>query len=337
MNAHFSPLAMFTVLLLLGAVATFGLMTSRVNSFFFFGRTAPEKFRGTPAGRRITQRYMARVLISFGLAVMLLTAMYQHYGRSLFASFMAALLLQVVFQNVAFSVAHSAAGRALAKSEPGYADESHAVTIALQPAVRPLSLVAMLAPAVTAACLWGAATLLGHDGIAAFTERAGAAEGSGLLGMAAGIVCSATALLLLIRYSSRHRTRMAHYMVRAMLVLDWYGALLAGAVALAALAHHAITRKDSVFALGVVVGLVVVHFLYGWSRQRQFTPPPAEQYGDRHWKLGMYYCNRQDPALFVQKRCGPGYTLNFGNRYAWPIALLVLGDLVFLTVHHMRG
>ena len=45
----------------------------------------------------------------------------------------------------------------------------------------------------------------------------------------------------------------------------------------------------------------------------------------------MYYCNRQDPALFIQNRCGPGYTLNFGNMYAWPIALLVIGDFVFLA------
>ena len=36
--------------------------------------------------------------------------------------------------------------------------------------------------------------------------------------------------------------------------------------------------------------------------------------------------HREDPALFVEKRFGFGYTVNFGNPWAWVIAgvLLVL-------------
>ena len=99
MNAHFSILAMFAVLLLLGAVASFNLWTSRVNSFFFFGRTVPAEFRGTADAKRITRRYLGCILISFGLADILFVLLYQPSGRSVYSAMIAALLTQVVLQN----------------------------------------------------------------------------------------------------------------------------------------------------------------------------------------------------------------------------------------------
>jgi hypothetical protein len=42
--------------------------------------------------------------------------------------------------------------------------------------------------------------------------------------------------------------------------------------------------------------------------------------------------NPQDPAIFVQKRLGLGYTVNFGNRISWVLLALVLtalGGMVF--------
>jgi uncharacterized membrane protein len=44
---------------------------------------------------------------------------------------------------------------------------------------------------------------------------------------------------------------------------------------------------------------------------------PSEATPDECWKLGAIYYNPSDPALFVQKRIGFGYTFNFGNRMAW--------------------
>lgn len=41
------------------------------------------------------------------------------------------------------------------------------------------------------------------------------------------------------------------------------------------------------------------------------------------WKYGAFYYNPADPALVVEKRTGPGFTLNFGNRMSW-VLLLVL-------------
>jgi hypothetical protein len=38
---------------------------------------------------------------------------------------------------------------------------------------------------------------------------------------------------------------------------------------------------------------------------------------DRCWKLGIFYFNPADPAIFLEKRFGIGYTINFGNRTTW--------------------
>ena len=45
---------------------------------------------------------------------------------------------------------------------------------------------------------------------------------------------------------------------------------------------------------------------------------------DKYWKLGVIYFNPDDAALFVEKRAGIGYTMNFGRVSAWIIMALVL-------------
>ena len=44
---------------------------------------------------------------------------------------------------------------------------------------------------------------------------------------------------------------------------------------------------------------------------------PVDPTPDRYWHLGSIYYNPQDPAIFVQRRVGFGYTLNFGNHLSW--------------------
>jgi uncharacterized membrane protein len=44
---------------------------------------------------------------------------------------------------------------------------------------------------------------------------------------------------------------------------------------------------------------------------------------DRHWKLGIFYFNPEDPSLLVGKRLGIGYTLNFARGFSWVIVVLV--------------
>jgi hypothetical protein len=45
--------------------------------------------------------------------------------------------------------------------------------------------------------------------------------------------------------------------------------------------------------------------------------PPEEG-----WK-GIFYSNPDDPSLFVPKRYGIGYTLNFANPWSWVVLVLI--------------
>lgn len=45
---------------------------------------------------------------------------------------------------------------------------------------------------------------------------------------------------------------------------------------------------------------------------------------DNHWKLGGIYYNPQDPSIFVEKRMGIGWTLNFAHPAGW----LILGGIL---------
>jgi uncharacterized membrane protein len=67
----------------------------------------------------------------------------------------------------------------------------------------------------------------------------------------------------------------------------------------------------------------------GGSRLRTTDDSPVNKVDDdRYWLGGFLYCNNNDPSLFVEKRFGMGYTLNFGN----PKSLIAIGALVILIV-----
>ncbi|MET7419250.1 DUF5808 domain-containing protein [Dactylosporangium sp. NPDC005555] len=51
----------------------------------------------------------------------------------------------------------------------------------------------------------------------------------------------------------------------------------------------------------------------------------------RAWR-GGFYVNPDDPAMFVPKRQGSGWTLNFGHRYTWRLVWLTIGSLVATVV-----
>ncbi|KAF0205939.1 MAG: membrane protein, partial [bacterium] len=57
----------------------------------------------------------------------------------------------------------------------------------------------------------------------------------------------------------------------------------------------------------------------------------------QHWYCGgMFYYNPDDPALFLEKKVGYGYTMNFANKqvflYIGYIALLAILVLVLATL-----
>lgn len=68
--------------------------------------------------------------------------------------------------------------------------------------------------------------------------------------------------------------------------------------------------------------------------------------GDKCWKWGVFYVNREDSALLVRKRYGIGYTLNFGNLWSWAVLALIIvaiaipfslsAAFIYEMRHHLR-
>ena len=95
--------------------------------------------------------------------------------------------------------------------------------------------------------------------------------------------------------------------------------------------------RAPVFIVWLVIGvgllLAVLSYFLPQRRGERSTP-------DRCWKAGIFYVNRDDPSLFVEKRFGVGYTLNFGNRWSWAvlamIMILVLAPILLAVLAVLR-
>ena len=51
---------------------------------------------------------------------------------------------------------------------------------------------------------------------------------------------------------------------------------------------------------------------------------------DSYWKLGMFYYNPHDPSIFVEKRYGIGWTINFGRPAGIAIIILIIAASILL-------
>src|SRR5690349_4910313 len=100
---------------------------------------------------------------------------------------------------------------------------------------------------------------------------------------------------------------------------------------------------------GLLIVLVLVLF---WHPQRSRTKASISadrqrtdaifRDDDRYWSGGIFYNNPDDPALFVPKRFGLGWTMNFGHPQArlvligmllLPLVVAILGVLFPGSIH----
>ena len=87
---------------------------------------------------------------------------------------------------------------------------------------------------------------------------------------------------------------------------------------------------------GLLIVLVLVLLWHPQRSQRKVNTPVDHQPtsavfrdDDRYWYGGFFYSNPDDPALFVEKRYGLGWTLNFGHPQARLVLIgLLVGTLV---------
>ena len=129
-----------------------------------------------------------------------------------------------------------------------------------------------------------------------------------------------------------------------LLGMEYWLALLMGLLSLAALRPNPAAPLPAFWPIllgqTLVVGAIFfIAFRAGQGGWRWGTPgesealqadsaPVGDRTPDECWKLGIFYFNRNDPALFVEKRFGIGWTLNMAN----PRALLVIGAILLFIL-----
>lgn len=85
----------------------------------------------------------------------------------------------------------------------------------------------------------------------------------------------------------------------------------------------------------ILLGVLTLGFMTGQGGSRVRVRDAGAPTGtvnrddDRYWKLGLFYFNPEDPALFLEKRFGIGWTVNYARPMAW---VLILGPLVLIAV-----
>ncbi|MCI4397231.1 MAG: hypothetical protein JHC34_00155 [Acidobacteria bacterium] len=146
---------------------------------------------------------------------------------------------------------------------------------------------------------------------------------------------------------SERERRYRRRMVGALLATEYFIAMIGSAILLSPLLTPSqvswlavvVAVLSILFAPALILALVVTarHRARGETEVviETVTPvqaPSGDRTPDECWLGGILYFNRDDPALFLPKRFGVGYTLNFGNRWSWVIlaliAVLILGGVL---------
>ena len=140
-----------------------------------------------------------------------------------------------------------------------------------------------------------------------------------------------------------HESRFRRTASTVLLVMEYWIATLFSWLAIRSLLPTALQRPPAAIAtlagLIALAGMAVLMWLgQGGNRipspQRPDSPSTGavgDRTEDRFWKLGVFYFNRNDPSVMVERRFGIGYTVNFARPVAWVIALLPVLALIVIT------
>ncbi|WML39991.1 DUF5808 domain-containing protein [Neobacillus sp. OS1-2] len=87
-----------------------------------------------------------------------------------------------------------------------------------------------------------------------------------------------------------------------------------------------------IFLLVILVGNVIFAVKVGRTDKKttgQVNGKITDFDEDSYWKGGLFYFNRNDPSIFVEKRFGVGWTLNFANPIGY---LLVIAPILLILL-----
>jgi len=53
---------------------------------------------------------------------------------------------------------------------------------------------------------------------------------------------------------------------------------------------------------------------------------------DQYWKFGLFYVNKNDPSILVEKRFGIGWTVNMGHKGSWIFLVLLFVSIFLISI-----
>lgn len=80
----------------------------------------------------------------------------------------------------------------------------------------------------------------------------------------------------------------------------------------------------------LAVGLILM------VRELRRTPLPPGHRPEDYRMGGAFYKSERDPRLWVPKRMGVGWTLNFAHPMAWPMLILLLSPAIIAVIFAIR-
>lgn len=87
-----------------------------------------------------------------------------------------------------------------------------------------------------------------------------------------------------------------------------------------------------VFTFGTIAGAIILSITTGQGGSRigkrtNKTGNTIDRDDDQYWKLGIFYYNKNDPTIFLEKRFGIGWTNNWAHPLSWIIILIILASV----------
>ena len=124
------------------------------------------------------------------------------------------------------------------------------------------------------------------------------------------------------------RRRWSLYMIISSIMMT----LLFSYVQLTMIYPSLLPYQDVVFFISIVIillGTIILSISTGQGGSRVKVTnakngAEIDRDDDRYWKLGQFYFNKDDPAIFIEKRFGIGWTNNWAHPISW---ILVIGIL----------
>lgn len=301
----------------------------------FFAVTVPSGFPSTDLGRAIARRYRVGVLLVLAVTLALITPLWW-----LLEGRMATIVpymvgnLGVVAGGIAVFV--HCRNSAMKFSQ----DQSAAREASLAPADRlsdvvPQPWILHLVPylLMTASIIWIA--------LSDVDAGVGARFASPLILLASlGFIHLCMLLGLLIRRLPGHQSRVRsinELLLWLMMIMAALGSWNSLAVVFGPQWVNGPPGVTVNIAAVLAIVLLPVWMLVTGRFAQTGEAAPGDRSPDRSWKLGLFYYNPDDPALWLEKRFGVGYTLNFARPAAWVLIGLVIAGTAALVVVAAAG